>query len=84
MGHHVHRADAEHGTVHVVAEEHMVHIMVFLLAIEEDFFFAVLFQVFARRDQEAGGTAGRVYKNAVFDTNRKSLLRHISAEKGLK
>lgn len=25
-----------------------------------------------------------VYKNAVFDTNRKSLLRHISAEKGLK
>lgn len=24
------------------------------------------------------------YKNAVFDTNRKSLLRHISAEKGLK
>ena len=26
----------------------------------------------------------RVYKNAVFDTNRKSLLRYISAEKGLK
>ena len=26
----------------------------------------------------------RLYKNAVFDTNRKSLLRHISAEKGLK
>lgn len=26
----------------------------------------------------------RVYKDAVFDTNRKSLLRHISAEKGLK
>ena len=25
-----------------------------------------------------------IYKNAVFDTNRKSLLRHISAEKGLK
>ena len=35
-------------------------------------------------DQEAGGAAGRVYKDAVFDTNRKSLLRHISAEKGLK
>ena len=30
------------------------------------------------------GTMARVYKNAVFDTNRKSLLRHISAEKGLK
>ena len=25
-----------------------------------------------------------IYKDAVFDTNRKSLLRHISAEKGLK
>ena len=29
-------------------------------------------------------TTIRVYKDAVFDTNRKSLLRHISAEKGLK
>ena len=29
-------------------------------------------------------TVCRIYKNAVFDTNRKSLLRHISAEKGLK
>nr|DAQ39138.1 MAG TPA: hypothetical protein [Caudoviricetes sp.] len=27
---------------------------------------------------------GFIYKDAVFDTNRKSLLRHISAEKGLK
>ena len=26
----------------------------------------------------------RIYKDANFDTNRKSLLRHISAEKGLK
>ena len=34
--------------------------------------------------QETTGSAGGVYKNAVFDTNRKSLLRHISAEKGLK
>lgn len=25
-----------------------------------------------------------IYKDAIFDTNRKSLLRHISAEKGLK
>ena len=30
------------------------------------------------------GIVRRIYKNAVFDTNRKSLLRHISAEKGLK
>ena len=27
---------------------------------------------------------GRVYKDAVFDTTEKSLLRQISAEKGLK
>ena len=30
------------------------------------------------------GIVRRIYKNAVFDTNRKKLLRHISAEKGLK
>ena len=30
------------------------------------------------------GVVWRVDKDAVFDTNRKSLLRHISAEKGLK
>lgn len=37
-----------------------------------------------RLEQQRARTAGGVYKNAVFDTNRKSLLRHISAEKGLK
>lgn len=37
-----------------------------------------------RGDEHTATAAGRVYKNAVFDTNRKSLLRHISAEKGLK
>ena len=30
------------------------------------------------------GIQSRIYKTAVFDTNRKNLLRHISAEKGLK
>ena len=30
------------------------------------------------------GVVGRIDKDAVFDTNRKSLLRRISAEKGLK
>ena len=34
--------------------------------------------------QEHAGFAGGIYKNANFDTNRKSLIRHISAEKGLK
>ena len=84
VGHHVHGADAEHGAVHVIAEEHVVHVVIFLLAVEEDIFLAVLLQVFTRRNKEAGSAAGRIYKNAVFDTNRKSLLRHISAEKGLK
>ena len=37
-----------------------------------------------RRGKEAAGSAGEVYKNAVFDTNRKSLLRHTRAEKGMK
>lgn len=31
--------------------------------------------------QEHAGFAGGVYKNAVFDTNRKSLLRHIRLKK---
>ena len=48
VGHHVHRADAEHGAVHVIAEEHVVHVVIFLLAVEEDIFLAVLFQVFTR------------------------------------
>ena len=61
MGHHVHRADAEHGSVHVVAEKHVVHIVILLLAVEEDFFFAVLLQVFTRRNKEAGSAAGRFW-----------------------
>nr|DAU89441.1 MAG TPA: hypothetical protein [Caudoviricetes sp.] len=35
-------------------------------------------------DKHTTRATSRIYKNAVFDTNRKSLLRHISAEKGLK
>ena len=45
---------------------------------------AVLFNKISRRNEHAARTAGRIYKDAIFDTNRKSLLRHISAEKGLK
>ena len=65
MGHHVHRADAEHGSVHVVAEKHVVHIVILLLAVEEDFFFAVLLQVFTRRNKEAGSAAGRVADHVI-------------------
>ena len=60
MGHHVHGADAQHRAVHIVAEEHMVHVVVFFLTVKEDFFFAVLFQVLARCDEEAGRAAGGV------------------------
>ena len=35
-------------------------------------------------DKVVAGVVRRVYKNAVFDTTEKSLLRHINAEKGLK
>ena len=65
MGHHVHRADTEHGPVHVVTEEHVVHIMILFLAIEEDLFLAALFQIFARRNKKAGGAAGRVADHVV-------------------
>ena len=65
MCHHVHRADTEHGSVHVVAEKHVVHVVVLLLAVEENFFLAVLLQVFARRDQEARSTAGRVADHVI-------------------
>ena len=45
---------------------------------------AVVFDEFCGLNKHTARAAARVYKNAVFDTNRKSLLRHISAEKGLK
>lgn len=41
-------------------------------------------QPFCDLPQKHSRFAGRIYKDAVFDTNRKSLLRRISAEKGLK
>ena len=65
VGHHVHGADAQHGAVHIVAEEHMVHVVVFFLTVKEDFFFAVLFQVLARCDEKAGSAAGGVADNFV-------------------
>ena len=65
MGHHVHGPDAQHSAVHIVAVEHMVHVMVFLLTVEEDFFFPVLLQILAGRHQEAAGAAGRVANHIV-------------------
>ena len=65
VGHHVHGTDAEHGTVHVIAKEHVVHIVILLLAVEENFFFTMLLQVFACRNKEAGGAAGRVADHVV-------------------
>ena len=60
MRHHVHRTDAQHGPVHIKAMKHVIHIMFFMLFIKENFFFPVLFQVFAGCDQKARGTTGRV------------------------
>ena len=60
VGHHVHGPDAQHGAVHVVAMEHVVHVVVLLHPVVEDLLFAVLLQVLPRRHQEAAGTAGRV------------------------
>jgi len=53
VGHHVHGADAQHGAVHIVAEEHMVHIVVFLLFVEEDLFLVLLLQIFTGSHKEA-------------------------------
>ncbi len=65
MGHHVHGPDAKHGAIHVVTEEHMVHVVILLLAVEEDLLLAAFLQVFARRHQKAGGAAGRVADDIV-------------------
>ena len=40
--------------------EHVVHVVIFLLLIKEDFFLAILFQIFARRNQETRSATGRV------------------------
>ena len=47
-------------------------------------FFFLLAHEIVGVDEVVAGVVRWVYKNAVFDTNRRSLLRHISAEKGLK
>ena len=39
--------------------------MILFLAIEEDLFLAALFQIFARRNKEAGSAAGRVADHVV-------------------
>ena len=65
VGHHVHGADAEHGTIHIVAVEHAVHVVGLLLAVEEDFFLAFLFEVVPGRHQKARRTAGGVADDLV-------------------
>lgn len=84
VGHHVHGPDAQHGAVHVEAVEHVVHVVAFLLPVEEDLLPAALLQVLPCRHQEAGGAAGRVYVLTDFDTKEKALSGAKATEKGLK
>ena len=65
VGHHVHRTDAEHSAVHIVAVEHMVHVVVFFDLVIKDLFFPMFFQIFSRRDKEAGRPAGRIGDHVV-------------------
>ena len=58
--HHIHRANAEHGSIHIVAVEHTVHIVSFFLSIEEDLFLALFLEVVPCRHKKARRTAGRV------------------------
>lgn len=45
---------------------------------------SLLSHIVERVQQESAGTAGRIYKDAVFDTNEKGLSRYTSAGKGQK
>ena len=60
MSHHVHGTDPQHGAVHIKTVEHVVHIMVFVFPVEQDFFLFVFFQIFAGCYQEPGCAAGRI------------------------
>ena len=65
VGHHVHGADAQHGAIHVEAVKHAVHVVVFVLAAEENRLLAVFFEVVTHRHKKAGGATGRVADNFV-------------------
>ena len=65
MGHHVHGSDAQHRAVHVEAIEHMVHVVLFLLAAEEYLLLAPLLEILSGGYKEARGAAGRVTDHVV-------------------
>ena len=56
MRHHVHGANAQHGPIHVVTMKHMVHIVILVLPVKENFLLTVFLQVVADSHQEAGST----------------------------
>ena len=60
MRHHVHCAYAEHCAIHIVAVEHVVHIMILLDAVEEYLLPTALLEVFSRRDEETRCAAGGI------------------------
>ena len=60
MGHHVHGADPQHGAVHVIAMEHMIHVVVLFGAVKEDVNLVLGFEVSAGLHQKTAGAAGGV------------------------
>ena len=59
MGHHVHRADAEHSPSHIKARKHVIHKVIFFDAIKEDFTM-ISFQIFPGFNQKTSCSACRV------------------------
>ena len=63
--HHIHSADTEHCSVHIVAVEHIVHIVVLLLTVIEDFRKTLFFEIISRRNKKARRTASRIANHVV-------------------
>ena len=63
--HHVHRADTKHRAVHVVAVEHIVHVVILVLAVEKDLLLAVFLKIVTHSNKKSRSAARRIADDLV-------------------
>ena len=60
MSHHVHSTDTKHGSVHIVAMEHVIHEMISVLLIKKNFLLVLLSEIISAGNKESRGSASRI------------------------
>ena len=77
VSHHIHCANTEHCSIHIVPIEHMVVVVVFLFSVIEDIVLVFSLEIFTRSNKESRSTTCRI-TDCIIGFGVKHLYHHAN------